>query len=165
MTGKSEKPIKYEFGGPIGTFFTILSLPLVVCGLYLLCNDEFCLKNPFEFDFHQWYHQIVVPAASHLFSWTATMIYLGWMVFHVLLERILPGEVVEGPPLPDEKVFSCPIFGGSLFFFVSYCSFHSFLTLSGRLCFYCACLFRFGSSPSILAADVFLCAAPCFACT
>jgi hypothetical protein len=106
MTDRSVKPIKYEFGGPIGTFFTILSLPFVICGLYLLCNDEVCLKNPFEFDFHHWYYQFVIPAASHLFSWNATMIYLGWMAFHVLLERILPGEVVEGPPLPDEKVFT-----------------------------------------------------------
>ncbi len=33
----------------------------------------------------------------------ALLYYLGWMAFHVFLERILPGETAEGVPLDDGK--------------------------------------------------------------
>lgn len=101
-SSKQEK-IHYEFGGPVGTFFTILSLPIVIYGLYFLCNDQVCLQNPFEFDFQKWSRDYLPTSINQLFSWEATTIYLGWFAFHVLLERILPGETVEGVVLPDKN--------------------------------------------------------------
>ena len=31
----------------------------------------------------------------------AVVIYVCWVIFHVVLERILPGDVAEGVPLSD----------------------------------------------------------------
>lgn len=36
-----------------------------------------------------------------LIDTTGAWIFLGWMAYHVILERILPGENVEGAVLPD----------------------------------------------------------------
>jgi len=34
-------------------------------------------------------------------TWTATFVYLGWFVFQIVLERLLPGRIAQGRPLPD----------------------------------------------------------------
>ena len=34
---------KYEFGGPIGAFFIIIGLPIVIYALFFLCNDSYCI--------------------------------------------------------------------------------------------------------------------------
>lgn len=97
----AKEKIHYEFGGPIGTFFVIIGLPIVIYGLFFLCNDHICLTDPTAFDWSAWLNSL--PSFQNLFTWEATVIYLGWMVFHTVLERILPGEVVEGVVLPDNK--------------------------------------------------------------
>lgn len=91
-----------EFGGPVGTLFVTLSLPLVVYGLYFLCDGEFCVSFDWkqEIDWsvlaNKFYH-------AKLFDTTSTLIYLAWMAYHVLLERFLPGETVEGVALPENR--------------------------------------------------------------
>lgn len=37
--------------------------------------------------------------------------YLGWMLLHVLLERVLPGETAEGVLLPNQKRLSYRLSG------------------------------------------------------
>lgn len=96
---KQEK-IHYEFGGPIGAFFVVVSLPFVIWGLYLLCNDSVCLNNPLEFDWKAWLNNL--PPLTSFVTCEAFYMYFGWMAFHFLLEAILPGEVVEGVVLPDK---------------------------------------------------------------
>lgn len=99
---KKHKEIDYEFGGPVGTFFVIVGLPIVILGLYFLCNGDRCLSNPWEFD---WLSVVesLPKTVSGFFSKEACLMYLGWMAFHVLLERTLPGESAEGAVLEDGK--------------------------------------------------------------
>lgn len=92
-----EQKIHYEFGGPVGAFGVILGTPFVMFMLYFLCNDQMCLRNPLSFDWAAFANSIKL---ENFFSKEATLIYLGWLAFSVLLERILPGELVEGTILP-----------------------------------------------------------------
>eukprot|EP01038_Epipyxis_sp_PR26KG_P006460 gene6460-8888_t len=99
---------KYEFGGPVGATFIIFSLPLVIYALYFLCNEKACINISNMFSLKVWqevYSQSFLPnsSISSLFSKDAWIIYIGWMFANVLLERILPGEVVNGTALPIEK--------------------------------------------------------------
>ena len=48
----------------------------------------------------------IVPTAA------AAAVYLAWFVFQVLLERLLPGRVVRGTPLPDGSTLAYRINGG-----------------------------------------------------
>ena len=48
----------------------------------------------------------IVPTAA------AASVYLAWFVFQVLLERLLPGRVVRGTPLPDGSTLVYRINGG-----------------------------------------------------
>ena len=94
----AEQKIHYEFGGPVGAFGVILGTPFVMFMLYFLCNDQMCMQNPLTFDWATFASSIKLET---FFSKEATMIYLGWLAFSVLLERILPGEMVEGTILPN----------------------------------------------------------------
>lgn len=82
---KVDDKVHYEFGGPLGAFGVIFGLPIVIYGLYFLCNDRVCVNNPLTFDWKSWIAGL--PSVEKLFSWEATTIYLGWMAFHVLMER------------------------------------------------------------------------------
>jgi hypothetical protein len=104
------KDFHYEFGGPVGTLLMIISLPMVVISLYLICNDKVCLQDPWQFNWSEWF-QKEIPSLEKLFSFEATAIYLGWLLFHVVLERVLPGETVEGVPLPNKQRLKYTISG------------------------------------------------------
>ncbi len=99
MTGKTNE-IHYEFGGPVGAFGVIVGLPVVIAGLYLICNADTCLENPFTFDYGNWVNNL--PGWEKFITREAVVMFLGWMAFHVILERVLPGENVEGVALPDK---------------------------------------------------------------
>jgi len=94
--------VEYEFGGPIGAFFVIFGLPVVIYALYFFCNKEVCLQSPFAFPWQRFLGTLPTHA-SELFSWEAAHIYGFWMGLQLFLERVLPGEVVEGSALPDGK--------------------------------------------------------------
>jgi delta14-sterol reductase len=97
---KVTKPIKYEFGGPIGSFFVVIGTPFVIFALFFLCNKDICLSNPFEFDLNH-FKTLLPTSWNDLFSYKATAMYLGWLAFHVVLGYILPGESVDGSALID----------------------------------------------------------------
>eukprot|EP01041_Mallomonas_annulata_P005642 gene5642-11382_t len=98
IDSKDKSSTHYEFGGPIGSFFIVFGLPLVLYALYFLCNSEYCLANPFSLSIQKTLTNI---KSSLYFSKDAAFMYLGWMLFHIILERVLPGDVVEGTELPD----------------------------------------------------------------
>eukprot|EP01039_Chlorochromonas_danica_P014781 gene14781-17294_t len=90
----------HEFGGPVGTFLTTVSLPFVIYGLYFLCDGDFCVSFDWKKELN-WGSVWERFTTEPLVDWTGALIFLGWMAFHVILERLLPGESVEGAPLPD----------------------------------------------------------------
>jgi delta14-sterol reductase len=62
--------------------------------LYFLCNNEFCVDASTDWTKFQ------IPSIESLWSQEAATIYLVWMAANVVLERLLPGETVEGADLP-----------------------------------------------------------------
>ena len=100
---RPKKPeFEYEFGGPFGAAGVVFGLPIVIYLLYYVCNDKMCLGHD-NFSSKDFFNQFksIYSNPSELISQQAARIYLGWMAFHVLLERVLPGEVVEGVTLED----------------------------------------------------------------
>lgn len=91
--GKLENPITtdFEFGGPIGTAFLLIVLPLTTYGLYFACPDET----------HCTVFQLPpLPDVSTLFSWNALGVFVAWFAFQCVLYICVPGEVAEGLPIP-----------------------------------------------------------------
>lgn len=113
--GKGEK-VHFEFGGPIGACGVIFGLPVVIYLLFFLCNDQVCLKDPRTFDWQGWVASL--PSLSSLFSWRASALVCGWMALQVFLERVLPGALVEGVPLPNKSRLSYTM-SGHLQFWIS----------------------------------------------
>eukprot|EP01127_Copromyxa_protea_P001766 TRINITY_DN11687_c0_g1_i1.p1 TRINITY_DN11687_c0_g1~~TRINITY_DN11687_c0_g1_i1.p1 ORF type:complete len:421 (+),score=94.03 TRINITY_DN11687_c0_g1_i1:17-1279(+) len=87
----------FEFMGPHGPIGMMLSLPLTVIGLYLVCNSNGCLHlAPFELpQFEEFLPQ--------LFSWSALFATWGWLAFMVILHLVLPGTIMEGTTLSTGK--------------------------------------------------------------
>eukprot|EP01063_Lacrimia_lanifica_P006315 TRINITY_DN13819_c0_g1_i2.p1 TRINITY_DN13819_c0_g1~~TRINITY_DN13819_c0_g1_i2.p1 ORF type:complete len:422 (+),score=188.71 TRINITY_DN13819_c0_g1_i2:45-1310(+) len=91
---------EYEFGGPFGAFMTMVSLPAVIVFLYVACGKDLVVRGvdvPAAFD------ASLVPSFDELWSWDAVAVCLLWFAFLVVLERVLPGEVVPGSKLPPHK--------------------------------------------------------------
>lgn len=84
-----------EFGGPIGAYATMLSLPGVIYFLYYACGKDFVVPGA---DLRKLV-DMKLPALGALVSPRAMGITAGWFGFQVLLERVLPGKVVEGVDL------------------------------------------------------------------
>jgi len=98
VTIRPKKPkFEYEFGGPLGAAGVVFGLPIVIYLLFYVCNEKICYGHD-NFKIADFFDQF---KPSELISQQAAQIYLGWMAFHVLLERVLPGEVVEGVALED----------------------------------------------------------------
>lgn len=88
----------YEFGGPIGTLILTLFLPIIVLALYFLCNKDTCVT------FQTWYPEYDASVIlDKLFSFKAFILYISWILLHILLERVLPGEEVLGVQLSNSK--------------------------------------------------------------
>ena len=92
-------------------------LPVLVLALYYACNKDHCLGwGPLTI-IQSLYYNITHPYGiiSSVFDieklYYSVVIYIGWMVFHILLERILPGEVAEGAPLDDGSKLKYTISG------------------------------------------------------
>lgn len=96
--GKSDTSIvkaEYEFGGPIGAYATMLSLPCVIYFLYYACGKNFAVPG---LDLRS-LSKMKLPEVQDLISMRALAMCAGWFGFQVLLEKILPGKVVEGVDL------------------------------------------------------------------
>ena len=117
------KELEYEFGGPIGALAVMFLLPVVIYGLFFLCNKDYCLtfENILLFDWNSFQQKL--PDMNGLLNERASYMFVGWIAFHILLERILPGEVAYGTQLRN---------GGTL----SYC-------MSGHLQFWVTVLVIF----------------------
>lgn len=80
--GKSKE---FEFGGPVGVFFTMLIMPILVYAMYFYCNgkDSKCsfIKNPLK-----------LPHWRKLFD-DAHLIFDGWLLFQFLLFFVPIGKV------------------------------------------------------------------------
>ncbi len=92
---KKNKNIHYEFGGPIGTFFIIIGLPVVIYFLFFICNKDICyisssslssissespssISSLVSFDWNGFFRYFVSYLSwNKLFSIEATYIYIG----------------------------------------------------------------------------------------
>lgn len=98
-----------------------IGLPLVIFLLFYLCNDKICLENPLSFAWNKF-----LPSLSELYpTKEAVHMYIGWMLLHVVLERILPGEIVEGVELENGKRLKYTLSGHLQFWVVIFLMGHS----------------------------------------
>jgi len=93
-SGQGASAVK-EFGGTPGAFSTMLSLPGVIGFLYYACSRDFVMKG---LDFAS-LANVKLPGPEELISTKALGVCAGWLGFQALLERLLPGPVVEGVDL------------------------------------------------------------------
>jgi len=97
-------PSDYEFGGPIGAFLTSLILPVVTIWLaHCASIGEVYLTPTFSFfdddnEIQQDYNEKILNVSPIKLKQSVGAC-IAWFVFLVVLERVLPGEVVEGAPL------------------------------------------------------------------
>ncbi|KAK7480353.1 hypothetical protein BaRGS_00028400 [Batillaria attramentaria] len=91
---EKEKPAartkSYEFGGPVGAFFMIFSLPVTLYAVNLACRKDKCtiLEMP------------KLPSSlAVLVDMEAAFIFLGWFAFQAVLAVLPVGRVAEGQPL------------------------------------------------------------------
>eukprot|EP00927_Polykrikos_kofoidii_P021972 TRINITY_DN20650_c0_g1_i1.p1 TRINITY_DN20650_c0_g1~~TRINITY_DN20650_c0_g1_i1.p1 ORF type:complete len:464 (+),score=54.35 TRINITY_DN20650_c0_g1_i1:112-1503(+) len=95
-TKKADKAdFDFEFGGPVGAYATMVALPGVIFFLYYTCGKDFVVPGV---DLRT-ITRMRMPEMGELLSWKAVGIYTGWFTFQVLLERALPGQVIEGTDL------------------------------------------------------------------
>jgi len=79
---EKNKNIHYEFGGPIGTFFIIIGLPVVIYFLFFICNKDICYisssLSSISFDWNEFFRYFLSYLSwNKLFSIEATYIYIG----------------------------------------------------------------------------------------
>jgi hypothetical protein len=119
----------YEFGGTFGVIGIIFGLPLVIYSLFFLCHKEFCDYNVLPFD--SWVDRFkqTLPDVNDLVSMEAVYMVGGWMLFHVGLERLLPGEVALGQTLPNGKRLQYTISGHLQFWVTLAVMFHGAILL------------------------------------
>lgn len=110
------KEFDYEFGGPVGAVATMISLPLVTLLLThwasagrvdfggILPDDATCSEGgTAATTASKLLHSTVLcPACTDLpLLATCASVVMLWFLFQVLLERLLPCEIVKGAPLAD----------------------------------------------------------------
>ena len=93
----------------------MLSLPLVVAGLFYACDAGGCVVAP-NSDALATLQRAY--AAHPLWSWRAAAIVVGWTLIQFVLYVALPGPVVEGTQLADGTRLKYPI-NGPLAFWLS----------------------------------------------
>ena len=117
-TTKNKKvKVEYEFGGPLGSAFVMVIMPLVVYGLFFACNANFCVRDgpTAAAALHQARSLI---AAATFWSWEAAAVVLGWFALQALLFLWLPGPMVAGAALRDGSHLTYSM-NGHLAFWIS----------------------------------------------
>lgn len=90
MAPVNPRTTHYEFFGPVGATFLVLTLPLTTYALYFLCpSAAHC--SLFELP--------PLPSAGDLFNLEAFAVFLAWFAFQALLYVVLPGGEGEGLPI------------------------------------------------------------------
>lgn len=96
ISGDKDKPVaqtkKYEFGGPVGTFFMIFLLPATVYLVNYACNKGKCTVMELP---------RLPTKIAHLVDMEAGCIYLGWFTLQAILAILPLGPVAEGQPLKN----------------------------------------------------------------
>ena len=90
---EQKKKIHFEFGGPLGAAGIVIGLPFVILGLFFVCNADRCVSNVFSYNYIELVKSI---AWEDVYSENAMLLYLCWLLLHILMERLLPGEIVHG---------------------------------------------------------------------
>ncbi|KAL3763627.1 hypothetical protein ACHAW5_001049 [Stephanodiscus triporus] len=113
LTPSTPSSFEYEFGGPLGAFLTMVSLPIVTLLLIrwaargrivwedvdvvrLLLASPSCPSSRFL--------HFLCPSCDDgplVELPRCALVVFSWFAFQVILERVLPCELVEGAPLPD----------------------------------------------------------------
>ena len=88
---KPPPPEEYDFGGPVGACLTVLSLPIVVSLLAHFAS----VGHVGDFDSFR-----LLPQSMEVFIRCFGGI-VGWFLFQVILERVLPCDLLPGVKLPD----------------------------------------------------------------
>ncbi|KAJ9450563.1 Delta(14)-sterol reductase [Diplonema papillatum] len=102
---KEAKPAPhYEFGGPPGALATTVSLPLVIAVLYVACNKTQCVEGVDV----SGVASFALPSPADFVSAEAFAAVVGWCIFQVVLERVLPATIVSGVVLPDAPAKARP---------------------------------------------------------
>jgi delta14-sterol reductase/lamin-B receptor len=115
---------RFEFGGPIGATCLVTLLPVLILVLYYGCNKEYCASWDVSSIIQSLLYTIANPTVllnsilDQEKLYYALIIYVGWMLFQLILERMLPGEVAEGVPLEDGTKLKYTI-SGHLQFWIS----------------------------------------------
>ena len=96
-----DSKFNYEFGGPIGAFLTILSLPPLILTL-----TYFASIGQVNTNLHDIYSNCFSIQNYNNYNNLTTLLYctcvlLSWFGFQVLLERFLPCDVVQGVTLEN----------------------------------------------------------------
>ncbi|XP_022081508.1 delta(14)-sterol reductase-like [Acanthaster planci] len=117
-TGRVPKTTSYEFGGPIGTLFIMLTLPPFIYYLYFTCSKDICrlqLLPAFSYDWRDYYDR------------EAYLLFLGWIALQAFFYMLPVGSVVKGLPLRNGRrleyrlngffalILSLIIFGGLVY--------------------------------------------------
>lgn len=83
----------------------LVVMPLIVYYLYFGVSFNDAGLIPRGSSDWSGFFRAIVPSGA------AVLVYLAWFGFHVLLERLLPGRVVQGSPLPDGSTLGYRING------------------------------------------------------
>jgi Delta14-sterol reductase len=91
----TNKHVEYEFGGPIGAFMTVVSLPFVILGLYFLCNGDCLQLYPLNIP--------ALPDWSTVEWWNneAFIVTILWFAWLIVLSFVVPAPSAQGVKLPN----------------------------------------------------------------
>ncbi|KAH8692829.1 c-14 sterol reductase [Talaromyces proteolyticus] len=96
----------YEFGGPLGAFGIVFILPILVYCFAFFCNDiSGCpapsLLHPSTLTWDRLKEEIGWPdeGLMGIYNTRVTLWVLSYYALHIVLQIVLPGQVVEGVPL------------------------------------------------------------------
>ena len=96
--------VHLEFGGTPGAVGVMIGLPFVIYLLYFLCNDDVCVSSGMDIGVKL--PKVLENISSSLSSLTspeAWKMYIGWMVFQIVLAVVLPGESATGVVISGGK--------------------------------------------------------------
>jgi len=93
FSGGAGASTESEFGGPLGVSLMMLGLPVTIWGLFLFCNEKEGLCPDWS--------RLPDLDSYTFYSHEAMAVILGWILFLVLLWKLLPGTWATGVKLPS----------------------------------------------------------------
>lgn len=87
----------FEFFGPHGPAFIMLSLPLTIYGLVYACNGSGTIQLTPRLSVPGF------PKNQQFFTVQALAAYVGWFTLILALHLLLPGTTAQGVKLPNDK--------------------------------------------------------------